>query len=91
MMPAVYINTPPLSSPGLQDALAFARRLYPREYARRPEDGRPSVMETHALIPEALRHAFATFGVLMAPELRLSRAQHEMIATVVSAANRCHY
>jgi alkylhydroperoxidase family enzyme len=46
---------------------------------------------SHSLIPEALYHAFATFGVLMSPELPLTRARHEMIATVVSAVNRCHY
>ena len=39
----------------------------------------------------ALYHAFATFGVLMSPELPLTRAQHEMITTRVSALNRCHY
>jgi alkylhydroperoxidase family enzyme len=38
-----------------------------------------------------LFHAFATFGALMAPDLPLERQQHEMIATVVSATNRCHY
>jgi AhpD family alkylhydroperoxidase len=27
----------------------------------------------------------------MAPELPLQRRQHEMIATVVSLTNRCHY
>jgi AhpD family alkylhydroperoxidase len=27
----------------------------------------------------------------MAPELPLHRRQHEMIATVVSVTNRCHY
>ncbi|MDT5157195.1 MAG: hypothetical protein QOH51_1552, partial [Acidobacteriota bacterium] len=43
------------------------------------------------LIPDALFHAFATFGSLMSPELPLTRAQHEMITTVVSVTNRCHY
>jgi hypothetical protein len=43
------------------------------------------------LIPEALFHAFSTYGVLLSPELPLRRAQHEMIATTVSATNRCHY
>ena len=31
------------------------------------------------------------FGVLLAPELPLQRRQHEMIATLVSALNRCFY
>jgi len=43
------------------------------------------------LIPDALYHSFATFGSLMSPELPLSRRQHEMITTVVSAINRCQY
>jgi len=30
-------------------------------------------------------------GVALSPELPLQRRQHEMIATVVSAANRCFY
>ena len=48
-------------------------------------------MAAHSLIPEALHHAFATFGALMSPELPLDRRQHEMIATVVSATNRTYY
>jgi len=28
---------------------------------------------------------------LMSPELPLERRQHEMIATMVSLTNRCHY
>jgi hypothetical protein len=43
------------------------------------------------LIPQALHHAFATFGALMAPDLPLQRRQHEMIATMVSLINKCHY
>ena len=39
----------------------------------------------------ALHHAFATFGELMSPALPLSRRQHEMIATMVSLTNQCHY
>ena len=50
-----------------------------------------SIVATHTLIPEALRHAFGTHTALMSPELPLTRRQHEMIATMVSATNRCHY
>jgi hypothetical protein len=49
------------------------------------------IVESHSLIPEALYHAFATFGALMSPELPLSRRQHEMITTLVSVTNRCVY
>ena len=44
-----------------------------------------SIVESHRLIPDALFHAFATFGALMSPGLPLSRRQHEMIATMVSS------
>ncbi len=76
----------------LLKALQEQNRLYPKEYARAPgDDGSSSIVSTHTLIPEALYHAFSTFGALMAPELPLTRAQHEMITTRVSAVNRCHY
>jgi alkylhydroperoxidase family enzyme len=72
-----------------------ARALYPVEYAQPVQsvtEGEPGgIVASHSLIPEALRHAFSTFGALMSPELPLRREQHEMIATVVSAINRCHY
>jgi len=46
---------------------------------------------SHSLIPDALYHAFATFGSLMSAELPLSRRQHEIITTMVSLPNRCRY
>jgi hypothetical protein len=76
----------------LREALEAQHALYPKEYARAPgDDGRESIVATHTLIPDALHHAFATFGALLSPELPLSRRQHEMITTRVSAVNRCHY
>jgi hypothetical protein len=42
-------------------------------------------------MPQALYHAFAAFGAMMSPDLPLSRRHHEMITTVVSVTNRCHY
>jgi hypothetical protein len=71
------------------------RELYPIEYSdpiHPTADGQSSsIVASHSLIPEALHHAFATFGVLMSPDLPLTRQQHEMITTVVSVVNRCHY
>ncbi len=79
----------------LRHAMQAQRGLYPAEYAvpvHPTADGESSgIVASHSLIPDALYHAFSTFGVLMSPELPLKRAQHEMIATVVSALNRCHY
>lgn len=71
--------------------------LYPPEYhaeieaVRRPDGGADSIVEAHSLIPEAMQHAMSTLGVLLQPDLPLSRKQHEMIAAVVSAQNRCFY
>ena len=76
----------------LRRALEGQRDLYPAEYAGDPDDdGSGSIVATHTLIPDALYHAFATFGTLMSPDLPLTRRQHEMITTRVSAVNRCHY
>ena len=76
-------------------AMEAQRDLYPREYAvpiHPTADGQASqIVASHSLIPDALYHAFSTFGALMSPELPLSRRQHEMITTVVSVLNRCHY
>jgi hypothetical protein len=71
--------------------------LYPPEYraevpaVQRGDGSADSIVASHSLIPEALRHVFAAYGVLLSPELPLSRRQHEMIATTVSALNRCFY
>jgi hypothetical protein len=92
-----WIKTIPSSeaSEALLRAQAMQRELYPVEYAtpvHPVEDGETSgIVASHSLIPDALYHAFATFGVLMSPSLPLSRRQHEMITTVVSATNRCQY
>jgi len=89
-----WIKTIPFTEAdeALRRALEKQHELYPREYAREPgDDGRRSIVSTHTLIPDALYHAFSTFGVLMSPDLPLTRRQHEMITTRVSAVNRCHY
>lgn len=79
----------------LRHAMEAQRELYPVEYATpihpTPDGASSSIVASHSLIPEALYHAFATFGVLMSTELPLSRRQHEMITTLVSVSNRCHY
>ena len=78
----------------LRAALAAQQALYPAEYARPhppSADDLPGIVASHSLIPEALHHAFATFGALMSPDLPLQRRQHEMIATMVSLTNRCRY
>jgi hypothetical protein len=92
-----WIKTEPPA--GAEEALRRAQEmqheLYPIEYARPVEptaSGQSeSIVASHSLIPDALYHAFATFGSLMSPDLPLKRRQHEMIATMVSAKNRCKY
>ena len=91
-----WIKTIPLSQAGAEliQAIESQRSLYPKEYASpvfATEDGAAGIVASHTLIPDALYHAFATFGSLMSPELPLSRRQHEMIATMVSVTNRCVY
>lgn len=91
-----WIKTVPMAEAGeaLRRAVEEQARLYPAEYARPVHptgDGTSDIVASHSLIPEALRHAFATYGVLLSPDLPLSRRQHEMIAARVSALNRCHY
>ncbi len=91
-----WIRTIPISEDEeLRRAVERQSQLYPVEYAipiHPAPDGQASqIVASHSLIPEALYHAFATFGALMSPELPLTRRQHEMITTVVSVANRCHY
>ena len=79
----------------MRKAVEAQRELYPIEYATpvhpTPDGETAGIVASHSLIPDALFHAFATFGSLMSPDLPLTRRQHEMITTVVSVTNRCHY
>lgn len=91
-----WIRTIPLTEADekLRNAVEAEQQLYPKEYATpvHPDDtGGASIVGSHTLIPDALYHAFATFGALMSPDLPLSRRHHEMIATMVSVTNRCKY
>ena len=89
-----WIKTIPFTQAdeALRAAIEGQKDLYPPEYERAPgDDGSSSIVSTHTLIPEALFHAFATFGVLLSPDLPLARRQHEMITTRVSVLNRCQY
>jgi hypothetical protein len=88
-----WIRTIPIeeANPKLCQAMEAARALYPKEYASPISPGGDSIVSSHTLMPDALYHIFAGFAVMMSPDLPLSRAQHEMIATMVSVVNRCHY
>ena len=90
-----WIKTIPLEDADetLRAAVEGQRATYPKEYdvPTGITDDAGSIVAAHSLIPEALHHAFCTFGVLMSPDLPLSRRQHEMITTLVSVQNRCFY
>ena len=91
-----WIKTIPVSEDEkLRRVVEAQRELYPIEYAEpihpTPDGQTSGIVASHSLIPDALYHAFSTFGALMSPDLPLTRRQHEMITTVVSVANRCHY
>lgn len=90
----------PAENPEVGKALQDQGKLYPREYQAESRAERrelhplvmnDSIVLSHSLIPDALRHAFSTFGAIMNPELPLSRREHELIAATVSATNRCFY
>ena len=91
--------TPPQDARGeLRDAYQAVYVLYPPEYGsvvadaiRRPDGTADSIVAAHSLIPQALRHSMSAYGAMLSPELPLTRSQHEMIATVVSALNACFY
>ncbi|MBM3265370.1 MAG: hypothetical protein FJY97_18375 [candidate division Zixibacteria bacterium] len=91
-----WIKTVPMSQADdrLRAAIEGQRHLYPIEYEQPvhpTDDGTAGIVGSHTLIPDALFHAFSAFGAMMAPDLPLTRRQHEMITTVVSATNRCVY
>jgi len=79
----------------VKKAIEDERKLYPAEYrtpAPTVDHGEAeSITASHSLIPDALFHSFSAFGAMLSPDLPLKRRQHEMIATVVSVTNRCHY
>jgi hypothetical protein len=94
-----WIRTiPPQEAAGeLRDFYEKTRALYPKEYKDnvpalvKPDGTSERIMSSHSLIPPVMHHMFAALGHLYSPELPLTRRQHEMIATLVSALNRCVY
>jgi hypothetical protein len=91
-----WIKTIPLDEAEgkLLELLMKQQEMYPAEYERSTANvtgTEESIVQSHTLIPDAMYHAFSTFGALMSPDLPLSRRQHEMIATMVSVTNDCFY
>lgn len=79
----------------VRKAIEAERRFYPVEYATPVVSVfagvDQSIVGSHSLFPDVLYHSFSAFGAMMSPDLPLVRRQHEMIATMVSVSNRCHY
>jgi hypothetical protein len=94
-----WIETPsPQASKELRATLLRLRPLLPPVYNQPPEPGRlpesvlsESIVLSHALLPQVLEPIFLAQTRLMAPELPLSRREHELIAATVSALNDCFY
>jgi hypothetical protein len=88
---------PAEADPALLAVYQAMYALYPPDYAEevpavQNADGTSdSISASHSLIPDAMHHMMSGLAVLLTPNLPLSRRQHEMIATVVSALNRCFY
>lgn len=59
------------------------------EADRVPDDD--NILQIHGVHSRTMRQHFEFYRELMYSRGPLSRMQREMIAVVVSAANRCHY
>jgi hypothetical protein len=96
-MPWIKTTPPDGADPDLRKAYEAVYALYPAEYAApvaslaRADGGSDSIVAAHSLIPEAMRHMMSGLAVMLQPHLPLTRRQHEMIASVVSAQNACFY
>lgn len=71
------------------DARGELKELYERY--QEPWGGVDNILKIHSLNLPSLKAHFELYNTLMRGPSELSRAQREMIAVVVSAANRCHY
>ena len=65
------------------------RELY--EKYSGPEGDLDHIIKIHSLNPASLQGHVDFYKTLMRGRSPLSRIQREMLAVVVSAANRCHY
>jgi len=51
----------------------------------------PNVYSAYSLRPQRLRNFIATYNEIMLSDSGLSKLEREMVAVVVSSANRCYY
>lgn len=72
-----------------EDADGLLRKHYAR--FREPSGGVDHIIRIHSLNPPSMGHHVALYAHLMRGRSPLTRAQREMIAVAVSAANDCFY
>ena len=82
--PMAYIPViePPQAEGHLKETYAQAERRAGRVF---------NILKIMSRSPQALRASMEFYLAIMRGKSHLSRAQREMLATVVSATNRCHY
>lgn len=73
----------------VREAQGKLKELYQRLSPRGEEVD--NILRIHSLNPASLSGHLEFYKILMYGKSGLSRPQREMIAVVVSAANRCHY
>lgn len=71
------------------EASPLLRQLYERY--RGPHGDVDHIVKIHSLNPPSMVGHYELYRTVMYGPSPLSRPQREMIAVVVSAANRCHY
>ena len=71
------------------DADGTLKRIYDEQH--RQAGAVANILKIHSLAPEVLKTHLVIYHAAMHAPGELSRAQREMIAVVVSRANRCHY
>ncbi|MDQ6616330.1 MAG: hypothetical protein M3083_16705 [Actinomycetota bacterium] len=72
------------------DAVGELAEVYARVRATSPRGNVADIMKTMSLRPDFLS-AMRDASAMHFSDGALTRAQHEMIASYVSAVNRCHY
>ena len=72
-----------------EDAAGRLKELYDKY--KEPWGGVDRILAIHSLNIKSMQTHYDLYAHLMRGRSPLSRTQREMIAVVVSAANRCHY
>ncbi len=71
------------------EATGFVKETY--EALQKQRGFVPEILKVFSIKPESFRASHNLFKTIMFGPSGLSRAEREMIATVVSVVNRCHY